>query len=121
MFYWTIFLIIICLLKKIKKYCLVTNKMSRQYYDTTGQSVGSPSCAYATLSNYNKQTGGMNAPMPTGNSTPGVQVVPAYGAPGYGTLMHGAAPSCSGYPTINNAYRNNGGSCNQQYVKKLCN
>ena len=38
-------------------------------------------------------------------------VVPAYGAPGYNTLTHGAAPGCSGYFGIGAAYQDYPDSC----------
>ena len=91
--------------------------MSRQYVDTTGPTVGGPSCSYATLSHYNNGSKGMQPPRPAGTATG--YVVPAYGAPGYGTLQHGPA-TCSGYPDIGDAYKGGGGSCNQKYVRKLC-
>ena len=90
-----------------------------QYVDHRGPTVGGPSCSYATLSNYNNGSQGMNPPLRKGDVS-GSYIVPSYGAPGYGTLMHGAAPSCSGYFDINDAYKNKGGRCNTQFVRKLC-
>lgn len=92
--------------------------MSRQYFDASNAAVGAPSCSYANLAAYNNGGKGMQPPVPRGTVS-GVYVVPNYGAPGYDTLMHGSAPSCSGYFNIDGAYRG-GGDCNQQYVKKLC-
>ncbi len=89
-----------------------------QNMETTSGSVNGPSCSYASLQNYNNAST-MDVPVPRGTVT-GMYVVPNYGAPGYNTLSHDSAPSCSGYFGIGNAYRNNGGGCNQQYVKKLC-
>jgi hypothetical protein len=93
--------------------------MSRQYIENSGSAVSGPSCSYATLSNYNNGSQGMQAPVPRGNVS-GFYIVPAYDAPGYGTLSHDAAPSCSGYFDIDSAYRNKSGNCNQQYIRKLC-
>jgi len=93
--------------------------MSRQYIEGTSPSVGGSSCSYATLSHYNNGSKGMQPPVPRG-TTSGAYIVPAYGAPGYGTLMHGAAPSCSGFFNISDAYKSNGGNCNTKFVKKLC-
>lgn len=93
--------------------------MSRQYVESNGSLVGGSSCSYATLSHYNHGSKGMQPPVPKGTVS-GAYIVPSYGAPGYGTLMHGAAPSCSGYFDIGDAYKNKGGNCNQQYVRKLC-
>lgn len=90
--------------------------MSRQFVEAV-PSVSGPSCSYATLSNYNH---GMAMAQPRVGDHSGFYVVPQYGGPGYGTLTHGSAPSCSGYFDINNAYMSNGGNCNQQYVRKLC-
>lgn len=89
--------------------------MSRQYVESSGPTVNGSSCSYATLSRYNNSHE-MQVPRPAGTATG--YIVPTYGAPGYNTLVHG---SYGGYPDIKNAYRNNGGSCNQQYVRKLCN
>lgn len=76
-------------------------------------------CNYANLSNYNNgSVGGMNTPGPVGGVT-GLYVVPAYGSIGYNALTMGGY-SCSGYATIGPAYNSNGGDCNTQYVKKLC-
>lgn len=93
--------------------------MSCQYNEGTGSAVSGSSCSYATLSHYNNGSQGMRPPIPRGTAT-GAYIVPAYGAPGYGTLMHGAAPSCSGFFNISNAYKSNGGKCGTQFVKKLC-
>ena len=92
--------------------------MSRQYSDTSGPSVGGSSCSYATLSNYNNGSKGMQPPLPKGNVS-GSYIVPAFGAPGYATLSHDADPSCSGYFDIGAAYKSDG-SCNQKYIRKLC-
>ena len=91
--------------------------MSRQYTEGTNSTVGGPSCSYATLNTYNNGTpGGMTGVTP--NKLGAGYIVPAFGAPGYGTLQY--EPTCSGYPSINSAYRSKGGNCNQQYVRKLC-
>ena len=92
--------------------------MSRQYIEYNNATVGGPACTYATLSNYNSASTGMRPPVPRGTVS-GVYIVPAYGAPGYGTLQYGDS-SCSGYPDIYSAYRSDGGACNQKYVRKMC-
>lgn len=84
--------------------------------ESTNPTVGSPSCTYTTLSQYNMGAKAQMRPQ----DTSGYYVVPAYGVAGYNTLMHDAAPSCSGYFNIGDAYRSKDGSCNQQYVRKLC-
>lgn len=93
--------------------------MSRQYVESTSSTVGGSACNYASLAHYNNGSKGMQPPVPRG-TTIGSYIVPVYGAPGYGTLMHGAAPSCSGYFGIDAAYQSKGGNCNQQYVRKMC-
>ena len=99
--------------------------MSRQYVESNGSMVGGSSCSYASLSNYNNGSRGMNPPIPVPKGTTSghyiVPIVPAFGAPGYGTLMHGATPSCSGFFNIQDAYKvDEKGNCNQKYVRKLC-
>jgi len=89
--------------------------MSRQYSEDNGSMVGGSFCSYATLSTYNNANG-MQVPRPVGTATG--YIVPSYGAPGYNTLVH--SQDSAGYPNIGSAYRNNNGSCNQQYVRKLC-
>ena len=74
-------------------------------------------CAYNTLQYYNSYQSG--PPVPMGNIS-GVYVVPAYSSPGYDTLTHGGSSSCHGYFGIEGAYRNTGGSCSTQFVRKLC-
>ena len=80
-----------------------------------------PPCAYATLHNYNAATPGTQPPVPVPQRTSGGYIVPTYAAPTYAALTHGGtAGSCSGFFTIDNAYRTTGGNCNQKYVKTLC-
>jgi|GEM_PF-3954949 len=93
--------------------------MSRQHVERKGSLVGGSSCSYATLSHYNNGSKGMHPPVPQGTES-GTYIVPSYGAPGYGTLMHDTAPGCAGYFDIGDAYKSGGGNCNQQYVRKLC-
>jgi len=90
--------------------------MSNEYNNTA---VGSSSCAYAKLARYNNGSQGMSPPVPA-TTVSGVYVVPAYGAPGYNTLNHGAKPSCSGYFNIQTAYGANASTCGTKYVQKLC-
>lgn len=89
------------------------------YVDHHGSTVSSNSCSYATLSNYNHRNQGTSPPLRKGDVS-GSYVVPSYGAPGYDTLSHGVAHSCSGYFDVNDAYKSKGGSCNTQFVRKLC-
>lgn len=77
-------------------------------------------CNYATLSHYNNgMTAGMQVPLRKGDVI-GSYIVPAWGAAGYATLTHGGAQSCGGYFDIDDAYKSKGGSCNTQFVRKLC-
>ena len=91
--------------------------MSRQYSEYNNSTSAYSACNYATLSSYNMGKSGV--PVPKGNVS-GVYVVPTYSAPGYNTLIHNAQPSCGGYFDIGDAYRSKSGSCNTQFVKKLC-
>ena len=93
--------------------------MSRQYIEGVSPTVGGPSCSYARLSNYNNGSQGLHPPVPRGTVT-GQYIVPSFHSPGYNTLMHDAAPSCSGYFNIDAAYGSNAGNCNQKYMSKLC-
>lgn len=81
--------------------------------------VSGPSCSYANLSNYNNGSQGMSPPVPATTVT-GKYIVPTYSSPGYNTLSHNAAPSCSGYFNIQSAYGANAGGCSTKYVQKLC-
>lgn len=85
--------------------------------DPTGPTHSGNSCSYATLSNYNN---GMQGPRLRKGDVSGSFVVPSYSAPGYMTLTHGVPNSCGGYFDINDAYKSKGGSCNTQFVRKLC-
>lgn len=88
--------------------------------DNHGGTHNGNSCQYATLSHYNNgMTAGMQVPLRKGD-TSGSYIVPNYAAAGYATLSHGAANSCGGYFDINDAYKSKGGSCNTQFVRKLC-
>jgi len=81
--------------------------------------VGGVGCSYATLSNYNTGNKGVKPAMQATNVT-GKYIVPNYSAPGYNTLSHDSAPTCSGYFNIQGAYGGNGGSCGTKYVQSLC-
>lgn len=87
-------------------------------YDRDNNTPVGRSCSYASLGTYNNGSQGMNPPAPIGGVT-GSYIVPAYDAPGYNALTM-SGQSCSGYATIGPAYNSNGGDCNQQYVRKLC-
>jgi hypothetical protein len=89
---------------------------------SNSEHVPQPSCSYARLNKYNRSTSGIPVPPGSGVVPLGTQRVPVVsGSPGYNTLMHaGDQPSCSGYATIANAYRNNGTGCNQQYRNRAC-
>ncbi len=87
-----------------------------------------PSCNYAQLGNYNNMTGSnnyntpmMSVPQATGSSkATNSYVVPAWGQPGYATLMHSQQePSCSGYFNIGSAYPG-AGKCSTKYVQSMC-
>ena len=77
-------------------------------------------CSYAPLSCYNS-SGNIQVPSSVTTSQ-GFYVVPDYQTYGYQTLTgarNGAAPSCSGYFTLNNAY----GSCDSDvptYTRSSC-
>ena len=85
-------------------------------------SVG-PACNYALLGNYNNnlsagaQTMGSTGP----SNAAGSYVVPAYGMSGYDALQHGnGVGNCGGYFSVTNAYGQNAGNCNTQYMKTMC-
>ena len=86
------------------------------------ESVGTNACAYTTLGHYNAQTPGTQPAVPKSTQeTAGRYIVPSYSMPGYDALTHGsAAPSCSGFFNIDNAYKSKGGNCNQQYTRSMC-
>lgn len=75
-------------------------------------------CSYTSLSTYNAPGTALQVPIPRG-TTSGAYIVPVFSGPSYDTLVH-EGPGCAGYPTINKAYRTTDGSCNQQYVQKVC-
>ncbi len=82
-------------------------------------SVGGSSCSYASLSNYNNGSQGMNPPVPAG-TTVGKYIVPDYAPPGYASISSGV-PSCSGYRTINQAYGTDAnGNCGTKFVSRSC-
>lgn len=87
-------------------------------YNQDNNTPVSRSCNYASLSTYNNGSQGMTPPMPAGNVT-GSYIVPVFGSIGYNALTM-SGQSCSGYATIGPAYNSNGGDCNQEYVRKLC-
>ena len=89
--------------------------------DYQGSSVG-PACSYTTLGTYNSHTPGTRPAVPKKQQqTQGHYVVPEYQMPGYATLTHGgAAPSCTGFFNIDNAYKTKGGNCNQKYTRRMC-
>jgi len=78
-------------------------------------------CSYATLGHYNMVVPGTQPPVPAATrAAAGSYIVPSYSMPGYNALTHGAAPSCSGFFNIDNAYGSKGGNCNQQYHRSMC-
>jgi len=91
-----------------------------QYTEYNNSAVSSGGCNYASLARYNANKGVSGIPVPRTNVS-GVYLVPTYGAPGYNTLTHNSAPSCSGFFNINTAYGQNANNCNTQYVKSMCN
>ena len=75
---------------------------------------------YAQLGAYNLGFQGIRPPVPR-TSVSGYYVVPAYSAPGYDTLTHGAAggSSSGGYFSIGKAY-GQGEGCSTEYIGSLC-
>jgi|UniRef100_A0A6C0IZD6 hypothetical protein len=74
-------------------------------------------CNYANLGNYNNGNG-ISTGSPTAAGS-GSYVVPSYGPgmnQGYDVLNYGGV-TCSGHPTISNAYP---ASSNLQYVTRSC-
>lgn len=106
---------------------LLTNNIGSGYNygsGAAGPNVGA-GCNYAQLGAYNLGFRGIRPPVPL-TSVSGYYVVPAYSAPGYDTLTHGAAGcgcgSSSGgnYFTIGQAYGQNAGNCSQRYMGSIC-
>jgi hypothetical protein len=91
--------------------------MSNSEY--TRPTVSGSSCAYANLGHYNMSWPGKHSPAISPGTVSGKYVVPAYGAPGYGTLTS-SKPSCSGYFGINNAYGHFGTSCGTKFMTSMC-
>ena len=89
----------------------------------SSNTVNGASCSYTNLANYNASAPGtLGQPAVPASTVIGMQVVPNYAAPGYDTLTHGgAAPSCSGYFTVQSAYGPNAAECNTQYYNRPCN
>jgi hypothetical protein len=89
-----------------------------------GPNVGA-GCNYAQLGAYNLGFRGIRPPVPL-TAVSGYYVVPAYSAPGYDTLTHGAAGcgcgSSSGgnYFNIGQAYGSGAGNCNTKYMGSIC-
>jgi hypothetical protein len=92
--------------------------MNSSYNRESMSAVSGNSSSYASLSTYNSGSTAMAIPVPAGTVS-GSYIVPAYGSIGYNALTHGGNAG-SGYNTIGPAYRSDGGDCNQQYVRKLC-
>ena len=89
-----------------------------QYYENS-QTVGSASCSYKNLNNYNgREPGMMNLPVPP-TTTSGYYVVPAWNP--RVSLTKGGCPSCSGYPSIQGAYGKNADKCSPKYQEMPCN
>lgn len=75
-------------------------------------------CSYSKLGNYNgPSSSSLGVPTPRGTVS-GTYVVPVYSAIGYNSLVHSSS-TCGNHTTIDKAYGSS--TCNQQYVKKLCN
>jgi hypothetical protein len=99
------------------------------YSEYNNSRVGS-ACNFATLSTYNAGSGvgrgdgsGLmgNPPMMRGSAdTSGFYLVPNYTAPGYDTLTHQKAGSCSGHFNITNAYGANADKCDTKYSRSIC-
>ena len=80
------------------------------------------SCSYTTLNRYNNRSSqdiNKNPPVPA-TTVSGKYIVPTYSSPGYNTLMHNSAPSCSGYFNIEGAYGSDSKSCSTKYITKEC-
>ena len=77
------------------------------------------SCNYRTLDNY---TNGYSMNVaPRGKVTAGAYITPSWSPIGYEDLS-GKVPTCSGYPSIDNAYsKARGGSCQTTYRTSFCN
>lgn len=105
---------------------LLTNNIGSGYNygsGAAGPNVGA-GCNYAQLGAYNLGFRGIRPPVPL-TSVSGYYVVPAYSAPGYDTLTHGAAGcGCGGsggnYFSIGQAYGSNAGNCNTRYMGSIC-
>ena len=98
---------------------LLTNSGS----GASGPNVGA-GCNYAQLGAYNLGFRGIRPPVPL-TSVSGYYVVPAYSAPGYDTLTHGAAGCGCGsgsgnYFQIGQAYGQGANLCNTKYMGSIC-
>ena len=98
----------------------------------TNSTVGSKSCGYTTLGNYNggggcgggaSNCGGPSAPIPAAAATNGnLVLVPAFGGISYNTLTHNITDprmkSCSGYFGVQSAYPNALNNCVQMEQRR---
>ena len=103
---------------------LLTNNIGSGYNYGSG---AGPNCNYAQLGAYNLGFRGIRPPVPL-TSVSGYYVVPAYSAPGYDTLTHGAgncgcgSSSGGNYFNIGQAYGQGGqgGFCSTKYMGSIC-
>lgn len=102
--------------------CLLNNNIGYYGAGVVGPNVGSGN-NYAQLGSYNQGFRGIRPPVPL-TSVSGYYVVPAYSAPGYDTLTHGASgcgtASGGNYFQIGQAYGQNAGNCSTQYMGSIC-
>ena len=92
------------------------------YQEYNNSTVSGNGCSYATLDAYNQNfsvRGRMSAPRFSQTGSSEVIIVPSFGANGYNTLTQSAAPSCSGYFDIRNAYPNYPNTCGK-FSSNLC-
>lgn len=80
--------------------------------------VSNASCTYANLYNYNMGSPGLRVPVPA-TTVSGSYIVPTWNyRPPYNTLIMGG--SCTGYPSIINAYGKDSNNCNPTYIQRPC-
>lgn len=88
-------------------------------YSNSG-TVNQPSCGYSSLNNLSSAQSYSLGPNVPASLNTAKYVVPNYSAPGYNTLTGTAAPSCSGYFSITNAYGAGAAQCAQGYSSLAC-
>lgn len=91
--------------------------MSASSSDYVNYASGGASCNYGQLGNYTDGYS-MNIP-PQGKVTSGAYIVPVFSPISYESLT-AKVPSCSGYPSIINAYGDDAERCQTTYRTSLC-